>query len=152
MRSVNWPDSQRKLSVAGRVLPTSRRLLHAVSTLRVTLRTTAPLCRIRFVSEAFAFHKSLRSCSFFICTFIVKKSSVWSSLLLPPLRTNSAKSQRHFVSVELVFHIINYNYLSSKGIKKQTPTSGSGRDTKSSAICICQPPFPYGLRRAKDRN
>lgn len=88
LRSVNWSDTQRKLSVAGRVVPISRRLLHAVSTLGITLRTTAPLCRNWFVSEAVAFHKSLRSCSFF-------HSHIYSKEILglefPPLSSSSHK-------------------------------------------------------------
>lgn len=86
---------------------------------------------------------------FFICTFIVKKSSVRTTLLLPPPRANPAKSQSH-LSVELVFHLINYNCLSSEGIKKQGPIPGSGRDTKRSAVCRSRLPFPSRPRRLKE--
>lgn len=159
LRPVNWPDSQRKLGSAGWVLPASKGLLHAVRT-RLLARSESPSAPLHvfaqfFVSEALAVHKfAYVPFFFFICTFIVKKSSVRNTLLFPPPHTNSAKSQGHLLSVELNLFSTSLTTITypARGLKNQAPTSGSGRHTERSPICIFQLPFRYRLCRATEPN
>lgn len=125
LRPVNWPDSQRKLGSAGWVLPASKGLLHAVRT-RLLARSESPSAPLHvfaqfFVSEALAVHKFAYVPFFFFYLHIYSKEIL--SQEYPPLPSSSHKLGQvsgplALCWTELVFHIINYNYLSSKGIKK----------------------------------